>query len=364
MSSFLMGVPGKIKTLLDRLTSTRAEKLDKLDQLDKFDDTISSRAPASTALLNTTWSDQRAVNIDATISSRAPASTALLNTTWSDQRAVNIDATISSRAPASTALLNTTWTDPKAANIDATISSRAPASTALLNTTWTDQRADALDALIESGSITTAIASINTRTDVTLSSRSTNIGAATAVWENSSRILTGGTQRGVFFNTSSFWVVPEGVTCVLVTMIGGGGGGGYDATNGTEKSGTASSGFLRRPVIVIPGESISLLVGVAGLGRNVALGRSDATDGGTTTFKTLTSWGGMGGRYYYGVIPVPLPSSIAPIGTTSAFGEGGKIVSGSHGTPAAPGGYGAAGGGSYSTYNGGDGTPGFILIEY
>lgn len=45
----LGGVPGKLKTLLDRLTSARATKLDNLDAA------ISTTAPAATALSTATW---------------------------------------------------------------------------------------------------------------------------------------------------------------------------------------------------------------------------------------------------------------------------------------------------------------------
>jgi hypothetical protein len=48
-----MGVPGKLKTLLDRLTATRAGYLDNLDAA------VSSRAAASTALTNATWTDAK-----------------------------------------------------------------------------------------------------------------------------------------------------------------------------------------------------------------------------------------------------------------------------------------------------------------
>lgn len=46
-----------------------------------------------------------------------------------------IDATMSSRAPAATALLNTTWTDTKAGYVDASISSRSVAGSAMTLTT-------------------------------------------------------------------------------------------------------------------------------------------------------------------------------------------------------------------------------------
>jgi hypothetical protein len=62
---------------------------------------------------------------DATISSRASA------TDYTSARAAkldNLDATVSSRAPSSTALSNSVWTDTKAGYIDVAISSRAPES--------------------------------------------------------------------------------------------------------------------------------------------------------------------------------------------------------------------------------------------
>lgn len=62
-AAFLFGLPGKIKTLLDRLTATRAGLLDNLNA------TISSRAAASTALSNSIWTNTKAGYLDAPISS-------------------------------------------------------------------------------------------------------------------------------------------------------------------------------------------------------------------------------------------------------------------------------------------------------
>ncbi|MBT8143458.1 MAG: hypothetical protein KJO55_02090, partial [Gammaproteobacteria bacterium] len=67
MSMFLAGLPGQVKTLLDRLTSARATNLDNLNA------TVSSRAPSSTAVSNTDYTAARAAkldSIDATVSSR------------------------------------------------------------------------------------------------------------------------------------------------------------------------------------------------------------------------------------------------------------------------------------------------------
>lgn len=62
MIDFLLGVPGKLKTISDYLTthfaSTRAAKIDNLDAA------ISTRAAAATALTNATWTDVRAAKLD------------------------------------------------------------------------------------------------------------------------------------------------------------------------------------------------------------------------------------------------------------------------------------------------------------
>lgn len=112
-------------------TAARAAKLDHLNA------DITTRAPAATALSNTTWTDARAAaldNLDAAITSRAAAATALSNAIWTNARAANLDnldAAISTRAPAATALSNATWSDVRAArldNLDATITSRLAAA--------------------------------------------------------------------------------------------------------------------------------------------------------------------------------------------------------------------------------------------
>lgn len=61
MIAFLLGVPGKLKTLTDRLTSARATNLDNADV------PTSTRAPSSTALSNVTWTDALAAILGNTI---------------------------------------------------------------------------------------------------------------------------------------------------------------------------------------------------------------------------------------------------------------------------------------------------------
>ena len=71
----LLGVPGKLKTLLDRLTVARTDNLDNLNA------SISSRAPGSTALSTAVWDSTKAGRIDQAISTRARAK---VQTGWAD----------------------------------------------------------------------------------------------------------------------------------------------------------------------------------------------------------------------------------------------------------------------------------------
>ena len=64
----LLGLPGRIKILIDRITSTRASNLDNLNA------TVSSRAPASTALSSSVWTGTKAGYVDTAISGRASQS--------------------------------------------------------------------------------------------------------------------------------------------------------------------------------------------------------------------------------------------------------------------------------------------------
>lgn len=105
--SFLLGVPGRLKTLIDRLTSTRAGYLDNLasytpargTKLDNLDALITSRASGADY---TPTRAGKLDNLDATVASRAPASTALSTSTWTSARAAkldNCDVAISSVTP-------------------------------------------------------------------------------------------------------------------------------------------------------------------------------------------------------------------------------------------------------------------------
>lgn len=68
MIDFLLGVPGKLKTIADylaaNLSTGRTAKIDNLDAA------ITTRAAATDVTLKATWTDAKAVFVDAAISSR------------------------------------------------------------------------------------------------------------------------------------------------------------------------------------------------------------------------------------------------------------------------------------------------------
>lgn len=90
-ADLLLGIPSKIKSLLDRLPVSRANKIDNIDT------TVSSRAPASTALSSNIWTNARAAFLNANITSRA--SQASLNATDNKVDSIknNADVKASSR---------------------------------------------------------------------------------------------------------------------------------------------------------------------------------------------------------------------------------------------------------------------------
>jgi len=94
-SIYLLGIPNKLKTLLDRWTSTRAGYLDTI-----YSRVTGSVALASTALSTATWTNTRAGkldNLNATISSRlATAINSVQNGTAILSSVASMDVTVSS----------------------------------------------------------------------------------------------------------------------------------------------------------------------------------------------------------------------------------------------------------------------------
>lgn len=181
------------------------------DKASKIDAAMTTRAPATTALSNTVWTNTRAAkvdNLDDKMTSRAPASTALTKTVWTDTRAkyldkvnTNLDAAVSSRASANTALSNSVWTNARAAkvdNLDGKITSRAPATTALSNVVWTNARAAKVD------NLDAKISTVNTTAANALNEAKAAKTAAVNAQNYAQRGIIKSIQRGVsYFWTSS-----------------------------------------------------------------------------------------------------------------------------------------------------------------
>jgi hypothetical protein len=155
------------------------------------------------------------------------------------------------------------------------------------------------------------------------------------------------------------WVCPPGVTSVTVQCWGGGGGGGGVSVVGTISSGSGGAGgsFAQgTSVAVTPGNTYVVVTGAGGSG---AVG-SAGSAGGSSSFggSTVVAVGGGGGNLgNNGNGAAVAGSTTGNIGTVSH--AGGNSVAGSNAGAYGSGGGGGAGttavGGNGSTYTGGTG---------
>lgn len=186
------------------------------------------------------------------------------------------------------------------------------------------------------------------------------------------------TIKGAFQNmslqlTTGAFTVPEFIYQLKVTAWGGGGGGHY---NGADFNGGGSGGGRGIKIFsVLPGQIIPFTIGTGGMTGN------PPTNGGNTTFLTMTAGGGNGGIVNYGVLGGVVtgadfgvqggtsgqaPASGAPGhgGLSPGGGSGGEfsnVVGNAVVTGVVPGGGGCGG---YTTATGGNGANGAILIEF
>lgn len=267
----------------------------------------------------------------------------------SAEQAGFLDASIASRAPTN---------DSRFAYLDAAVASRAATD---------DSRFANLNATV-SGLLATddsRLAYLN----ATLSSRSTLTAAqaSTQIWSATDRYLTTGTGRSALLTSGSSWTVPAGVTCLVVTLVGGGGGGAGTTKTNIGLSGGSAATIHRQLLVVTAGASLSYTIGAGGIGSVSGVGGT----GGNTTIGSVPvqyvangAAGAVGGTSD-GVVGWA-GDTLTDIGLPGASGEYG--VGGNNAvaytTPGSPAtGYGAGGGGGRGAA-GGNGSPGFILIEY
>ncbi len=147
------------------------------------------------------------------------------------------------------------------------------------------------------------------------------------------------------FNTSTTWTVPPGVNSIMVEAWGGGGGGGGSgAFFGTGRGGGGGGGaYSSATISVSPGQTLSINVGVGGVGG----ANADGQNGGFSSIETggtelMSANGGIGGQGATGVF-----------GTFNANGGNGGSGAGS-----TPGGNGGNGNNNFGGNGGGDGGSG------
>jgi len=190
------------------------------------------------------------------------------------------------------------------------------------------------------------------------------------------------------FNTSGTFIVPNGVTTLRATAIGGGGAGGYHATmpGGGGGAGGTAVGIVTN---LTPGMSIAVTVGAGGAGSDTP---GTGFSGGTSSFGTfLSASGGQGGGGGTAV-QFAMPGGAGGTGSGGQYNVGGSMGSDSivvacrGGDGGGPGhgrgasgpeggfgatGYGGGGGGGGCTTSGspvgsagGAGSVGIVIIEY
>lgn len=162
-------------------------------------------------------------------------------------------------------------------NLDTAITSRAPSSTALSTAIWTNNRAEQLDKI--------------------------------------NNIAAGGQNRSfVFYTSSDTFIVPDGVTTIYVTVLGGGCNPASYFASGDVLYGGAGGGFSAAKLNTTPGTQYSVVVG--GIGGNSSFGNTIFANGGRQAYNNGTGnnansiggdssggnvnyTGGNGGRNYY-----------------------------------------------------------------
>lgn len=184
------------------ITAIKA-KTDNLPADPASDTTVNTRAPASTALDNTVWTNAKAAFIDAAISSRLasasyttpPTVGDIADAVWDEPIAGHVAAgstgeALNNAGGASPAdIADAVWDEATSGhtavgsfgklfndNVDATISSRAPSATALSTAQWTNGRASNLDNLDTTVSSRLASASYTAPDNATISTINTKIG--------------------------------------------------------------------------------------------------------------------------------------------------------------------------------------------
>ena len=163
-----------------------------------------------------------------------------------------------------------------------------------------------------------------------------------------------------FYTSNDTFTAPAGVTKIYISMIaGGGGGGGGTNSSGGGGGGGAGGYVIKYPYTVVAGSTYAITIGAAGSGGAI---NNDGTDGGNTTFDTLTVTGGKkgikagGAGGAAGSISGASGNWDGDNGASGSGGEGGAPVAGDGGNgEGGPASEGGGGGGGSPFGKGGDG---------
>lgn len=184
-------------------------------------------------------------------------------------------------------------------------------------------------------------------------------------------INKGGFDKEEFHSTSGTFIVPDFIYKLKVSVWGGGGGG--QDIDGTNPGGGGGGGaFVKKILTVTPAQAIPFTVGAAGV--NGAPG----TNGGTSTFLTLSAGGGVGASTVNGGVggtaaggTMNYNGGPGSYGIQGDPGNGGDSPQGGQGgvprttNISIPGVFpGGGGNGGYPNQNATSGAGGAILIEW
>jgi hypothetical protein len=132
-----------------------------------------------------------------------------------------------------------------------------------------------------------------------------------------SQFTSGGRLRSQDFTSSGTFTVPAGVTTVWVTMCGGGGSGAGQGSNNGAPGGGAGAYYIKRPVEVTPGASITVTIGAGGASvlSGVTGNAQVGNDGSATSFGSVSvSGGGGGGRVLNNSNSIAFVNSLPGVG--------------------------------------------------
>ncbi len=196
------------------------------------------------------------------------------------------------------------------------------------------------------------------------------------------------------FTSSGTCTAPTGITQVYITGCGAGASGNGATSNSLTSGGGGGAWVINYPYTVVAGNSYTVTINAAGTGST---GDNNGADGGTSVFDSLTlnggkkgatiNAGGLGGLPAGGATGTNAPgdATLALPGGGSIRGGNGSAGSSSGGSgggtpwgiggagtttgPANATGYGAGGSGLGSSlpgspHAGGNGTSGFIMVQY